>query len=429
MAKFYLWVEQRLMFDGRKESYDMSKLDDGLNLIDRSRDDIVRFMVEMLKIRAVNPDGGGKGEYARALFVKRWLEDLGFNVVRHDIPDKRVPEGVRVNLTSVIEGQDRSKTLWLAAHLDTVPEGARELWATDPYDAVIKNGKIFARGSEDNGQAVASTLFTFKALKTLGVKPPINVGIACVSDEESGSKYGVIPLLEKDVFKPTDMAIVPDSGYSDGSQIEVAEKSILWMKITTKGKQVHGSTPEKGLNAHRIAMKLALQVDEFLHNKYTATDSLFDPPSSTFEPTKHELNVDNVNTVPGVDVQYFDCRVLPQYLLAEVLKDVESIKSKLEKETGAQIEITPIQKEQNINPTPVDSEVVQKLKSALKELRGIEAKPLGIGGGTVGLYFRRKGMNTVVWSTVDDMAHQPNEYCKIDNIVNDAKVFMHVILS
>ena len=407
----------------------MSKLDDGLKLIDRSRDDIVRFMVEMLKIKAVNPDGGGKGEYTRALFVNRWLEDLGFKVVRHDIPDKRVPEGVRVSLTSVIEGQDRSKTLWLAAHLDTVPEGARELWATNPYDPVIKDGKIFARGSEDNGQAVASTLFTFKALKTLGVKPPINVGIAFVSDEESGSKYGVIPLLEKDVFKPTDMAIVPDSGYPDGSQIEVAEKSILWMKITTKGKQVHGSTPEKGLNAHRIAMKLALQVDEFLHNKYTATDSLFDPASSTFEPTKHELNVDNVNTVPGVDIQYFDCRVLPQYLLADVLKDVENIKSKLEKETGAQIEIIPIQKEQNINPTPVDSEVVQKLKSALKELRGIEAKPLGIGGGTVGLYFRRKGMNVVVWSTLDDMAHQPNEYCKIDNIVNDAKVFMHVILS
>jgi succinyl-diaminopimelate desuccinylase len=407
----------------------MSKLDDGLKLIDRSRDDIVRFMVEMLKIKAVNPDGGGKGEYTRALFVNRWLEDLGFKVVRHDIPDKRVPEGVRVSLTSVIEGQDRSRTLWLAAHLDTVPEGARELWATDPYDPVVKDGKIFARGSEDNGQAVASTLFAFKALKTLGVKPPINVGIAFVSDEESGSKYGVIPLLEKDVFKSTDMAIVPDFGYPDGSQIEVAEKSILWMKITTKGKQVHGSTPEKGLNAHRIGMKLALQVDEFLHNKYASMDSLFDPPSSTFEPTKHELNVDNVNTVPGVDIQYFDCRVLPQYLLAEVLKDVESIKSKLEKETGAQIAITPIQKEQNINPTPVDSEVVQKLKSALKELRGIEAKPLGIGGGTVGLYFRRKGMNTVVWSTVDDMAHQPNEYCKIDNIVNDAKVFMHVILS
>lgn len=407
----------------------MSNLADGLKLIDHSRDEIIRFMVEMLKIKAVNPDGGGKGEYARALFVKKWLEGLGVKVVRHDIPDKRVPEGVRLNLTSLMEGQDTSRTLWLAAHLDTVPEGARELWATDPYDPVVGDGKIFARGSEDNGQAVASTLFAFKALTTLGVKPRIDVGVAYVSDEESGSKYGVIPLLEKkEVFRPADMAIVPDTGNPYGSQIEVAEKSILWMKIATKGRQVHGSTPEKGLNAHRVAMKFALQLDEFLHNKYSATDSLFDPPSSTFEPTKHELNVDNINTVPGVDVQYFDCRILPRYLLTEVLKDVESIKSKLEKETGAQIEITPIQNEQNVNPTPVDSEVVQRLRNALKNLRGIDAKAIGIGGGTVGLYFRRKGMDTAVWSTLDDMAHQPNEYCKIDNIVGDAKVFLHVIL-
>jgi len=408
----------------------MSELNNGLKLIEHSRDDMIRFMVEMLKIKAVNPDGGGKGEYARALFVKKCLEDLGVRVARHDIPDKRVPEGIRINLTSVLEGQDRSKTLWLAAHLDTVPEGARELWATDPYDPVVKDGKIFARGAEDNGQAVGSTLFTFKALKTLGVKPRINVGVAYVSDEESGSKFGVIPLLEKkDVFRPTDMAIVPDTGTPDGSQIEIAEKSIVWLKITTKGRQVHGSTPEKGLNAHRVAMKFALQLDQFLHSKYTAMDPLFDPPVSTFEPTKHELNVDNVNTVPGVDVQYFDCRILPQYMLTEVMKDAESIKSKLEKETGAQIEITPIQYEQNTGPTPTDSEVVQKLKTALKQLRGVDAKAIGIGGGTVGLYFRRKGIKTVVWSTLDDLAHQPNEYCKIDNMVSDAKVFMHVILS
>ncbi len=407
----------------------MPNVDDALRWIENSREDLTRFMLEMLKIKAVNPDGGGKGEYTRALFVKKWLEDLGFKVTRHDVPDSRVPEGVRVSLTSILEGQDRSKTLWFAAHLDTVPEGARDLWATDPYDPVIKDGKIFGRGSEDNGQAIGSTLFTVKALKKLSLKPRVNLGIAYVSDEESGSKYGVIPLLERGVFKPTDIAIVPDTGTPDGSQIEVAEKSILWVKITTKGRQVHGSTPEKGLNANRVAMKLALQLDQLLHSKYAATDPLFDPPSSTFEPTKHEANVDNVNTVPGLDVQYFDCRVLPQYPLENVLKDMDAVRLGVEKETGASIEIKPAQSEQNTNPTPTDSEVVQKLKTALKELRGIDAKAIGIGGGTVGLYFRRKGIHTAVWSTLDDMAHQPNEYCKIDNMVNDAKVFVHAVMN
>jgi succinyl-diaminopimelate desuccinylase len=386
-------------------------------------------MLEMLRIKAVNPDGGGKGEYERAMYMKKHLEDLGLHVTRHDIPDSRVVEGVRVNLTAVLDGEDKGRTLWLAAHLDTVPEGSRAFWATDPYVPTVKEGKIFGRGAEDNGQAVCSSLFAMKAMKTLGLKPMMNLGLAYVSDEEFGSKYGVIPLLEKGVFKASDMALVPDSGSPDGSQIEIAEKSILWLKIITKGKQVHGSTPEKGLNARRVAMNLAIRLDDTLHSKYPAKDALFDPQPSTFEPTKCDANVENVNTVPGLDVQYFDCRILPRYPLDDVMKQIDSVKLRVEKETGATIEIQPIQREENANPTPMESPIVQKLKAALKELRALEAKPIGIGGGTVGAYFRRKGIHTAVWSTIDDLAHQPNEYCKIENMVNDAKVFVHVATS
>jgi len=404
----------------------MSNLDRAIGFVEGSRDDMTRFLLEMLKVKAVNPDGGGKGEYERAMFMKKRLGETGLRVTQHDVTDTRVAEGVRVNLTAVLEGEDAGRTLWLAAHLDTVPEGSREFWATDPYAPVVKDGKIFGRGAEDNGQAICSTLFALKALKTVGTKPKMNLGVAYVSDEESGSKYGVIPLLEKGVFKPTDIALVPDSGTPDGSQIEIAEKSILWLKITTKGKQVHGSTPEKGLNARRAAMKFAIQLDDMLHSNYPEKDALFDPPPSTFEPTKSDANVDNVNTVPGLDVQYFDCRILPKYPLDEVMKQIVSVKLRAEKETGATFQIEPIQREQNTNPTPMQSPIVQKLKTALKHLRGLDAKPIGIGGGTVGAYFRRKGMDTAVWSTLDDMAHQPNEYCKIANMVDDAKVFVHV---
>jgi len=394
--------------------------------IEGSRDDMTQFMLQMLKIKAVNPDGGGKGEYERAIFMKKQLEEIGLQVTRHDIPDARVAEGIRVNLTSVLEGEDRGRTLWLATHLDTVPEGSRELWATDPYVPVVKDGKIFGRGAEDNGQAVGSTLFALKALKTLGIKPKMNLGVAYVSDEESGSKYGVIPLIAKGVFKPTDLALVPDSGSPDGSLIEIAEKSILWLKITTKGKQVHGSTPEKGLNARRAAMKFAIQLDEMLHSKYPATDALFDPPPSTFEPTKSDANVENVNTVPGLDAQYFDCRILPQYPLDDVMKQIDSLRVRVEKETGAAIQLDALQREENTKPTPTQSPIVRKLTDALKQLRGLDAKPIGIGGGTVGAYFRREGMDTAVWSTLDDLAHQPNEYCKIQNMVEDAKVFAYI---
>ena len=407
----------------------MSSPNRAIEWIESSRNGMTQFMLDMLKINAVNPDDGGRGEYERAMFMRRQLEEIGMNVTQHDIPDSRVAEGVRVNLTTVLEGEDRGRAIWLAAHLDTVPEGSREFWATDPYVPVVKEGKIFGRGSEDNGQAVCSILFTLKALKSLGIKPRLNLGVAYVSDEETGSKYGVIPLLAKGIFKPTDMALVPDSGSPDGSIIEIAEKSILWLKITTRGKQVHGSTPEKGLNARRAAMKFASQLDDILHSKCPDKDPLFDPPPSTFEPTKSETNVENVNTVPGLDVQYFDCRILPKYPLDEVMKQIDTVRKAVEKETGATIEVVPIQREENTNPTSMQSPIVQKLASALRQLRGLEPKPIGIGGGTVGAYFRRKGMDTAVWSTLDDMAHQPNEYCKIENMIEDAKVFAHIAIS
>jgi len=397
--------------------------------VGNSRDDMTKFLCELVKIRAVTPDGGGKGEYERALFMKKVLEDIGLKVTRYDIPDPRVPEGVRISLTTLLEGEDKTRTFWLAAHLDTVPEGSRELWATDPYVPIVKDGKIFGRGTEDNGQGVCSSLFAIKAIKVLGIKPKMNLGVAFISDEEFGSKYGVIPLLEKGVFKAPDIALVPDYGSPDGSKIETAEKSILWLKITTRGKQVHGSTPELGLNARRAAMQFALELDTLLHSKYPAKDPLFNPAGSTFEPTKSDTNVPNVNTVPGLDVQFFDCRILPQYPLDEVMKQIESVKVKLQKETGATIIVEPIQYEQNANPTPTDSPIVQKLRTALKELRGLDGKTMGIGGGTVGAYFRRKGIHTAVWSTLDDVAHQPNEYCKIENMVDDAKVFVHMATS
>jgi succinyl-diaminopimelate desuccinylase len=58
----------------------------------------------------------------------------------------------------------------------------------------------------------------------------------------------------------------------------------------------------------------------------------------------------------------------------------------------------------------------------------VEGKPVGIGGGTVAAYFRRSGFEAACWSRTDETAHQPNEYCVIDNMLGDAKVFAHIFL-
>jgi succinyl-diaminopimelate desuccinylase len=79
-------------------------------------------------------------------------------------------------------------------------------------------------------------------------------------------------------------------------------------------------------------------------------------------------------------------------------------------------------------PTPVQAPVVQALKKAVKAVYGGEARPMGIGGGTVAAVFRRAGFSAACWSKLDETAHQPNEYCIIDNMVGDAKVYGHIFL-
>ena len=80
-------------------------------------------------------------------------------------------------------------------------------------------------------------------------------------------------------------------------------------------------------------------------------------------------------------------------------------------------------------PTDENSEIVQRLKKALKVLRNIDARPIGIGGNTCASFFRRAGFETAVWSTVDGKAHEPNEYAKISNVIEDAKVFAFLSLA
>jgi succinyl-diaminopimelate desuccinylase len=313
-------------------------------------------------------------------------------------------------------------------HLDVVPAGELSLWRGDPFKPWVESGKIFGRGVEDNQQDMIASIFAVKAFRALGLKPNYDLGLALVSDEETGSEKGIAYVLKHaKAFRPQDLIIVPDAGNEDGSLIEVAEKSILWLKFKTLGKQAHGSMPEKGINSFKAASFLVTELNT-LYASFPHKDSLFDPPTSTFEPTKKDANVPNINTIPGEDVFYMDSRILPQYTVDEVERKIKTLASGIEKTFGVQVTIEEMQRAPAAPPTPPRAVVVQALEKAVREVYGVEGKPMGIGGGTVAAIFRRAGFEAACWSRLDETAHQPNEYCIIDNLVGDAKVFAHVML-
>jgi len=397
--------------------------------INSFRDEMIDMQIKLCSFPAISPASGGEGEVKKAEILIQFLNVNGFSdnsVIK--APDMDAPTGYRPNILAIYKGKSSAKTIWIMTHMDVVPPGELEHWNGNPYKAWVEDGKIFGRGVEDNQQDMVASLYALKAFYTEGITPEYDIGIALVADEETGSEKGIDYVLQKsNPFRKQDLIIVPDAGNKDGTMIEVAEKGILWLKFKTIGVQAHGSTPEKGVNSFRAASFLVTELNN-LYDLYPDQDSLFDPPISTFEPTKKESNVPNINTIPGEDIFYMDNRILPNIKLDEVKKKIREMAAKVEKKFQVTITVEDVQEAPAAPPTSPEAPVVHALQKAIKAVYDEEGKPTGIGGGTVAALFRRANFEAACWSKVEETAHQPNEYCVIDNMLGDAKVFAHIFL-
>jgi succinyl-diaminopimelate desuccinylase len=391
--------------------------------VEQETDTMIDLQKEITAVPAIGPDNDGEGEVKRAELLKTILERIGFDAVEeYRCPDKRVPEGYRPNIVGKVFGKNRDRNVWILSHMDIVPPGELDQWDSDPYTVVVRDGKLYGRGVEDNQQAMVASIAVGKVLLEEKIVPPFNLALALVSDEETGSKHGLEYLIQQNVFENGDLIVVPDFGSPDGDKIEIAEKSIVWFKFTVRGVQCHASKPLPRSNSLRTASDLVVNLER-LYESFATKDELFEPPISTFEPTKKEPNVPNVNTIPGEDVFFVDCRVLPRFSIDEILQEVQKIAREVEQRRNLNISVEIAKRDEASDPTPQDADVVRALAKSIKAVHGKTARLVGVGGGTVAAVFRRYGMPAAVWTQNEETAHQVNESCTIQNMVGDAKVF------
>ncbi len=398
--------------------------------IDSYADGMIALQTALTAIPALAPESGGNGEYRKSRYLMEHLAEMGFDdITSFDAPDSRVVSGYRPNITVTLPGSNHQKTVWILTHMDVVPPGELALWDHDPYQAYVKDGRIYGRGTEDNQQDLVASIFAARAFLDEGIQPGFSVGLAFVADEETSSQKGLAFLLglKKKIFKKNDLIVVPDFGNDDGSMIEVAEKSILWLRVRTSGVQCHASRPEVGKNAFAAASHLVATLSD-LYRIFDRSDPLYTPPTSTFEPTKKEANVPNINTIPGDDVFYLDCRILPDHSLVEVMTEIRARADRVEERFDVTIDIVPVQIVEAPAPTDRNAPVVAALSKAIRDVYGVKALPGGVGGGTVAAHLREHGYPVAVWSKLEGMAHQPNESCSIANMIGNAKVFAHLFL-
>jgi len=399
--------------------------------LDQQSETVVDLQTKLTALPALGPKNGGDGETKKAEFLLSYLKSMGIEDIREfNAPDSTVSSGFRPNIAAVIPGKNTDKTLWVISHMDVVPPGDMTLWSSDPYALVRDGDTIIGRGVEDNQQGIVSSLITAQALIDHDITPEINFGMIFVADEETGNTFGLDYLVEKheDIFNKNDLFLIPDFGEPNSEMVEVAEKSMFWLKITVNGKQCHASTPNQGLNSLVPAADFILKIKK-LEKIFDAENPIYDPPCSTFQPTMKEANVENINTIPGRDVFYVDSRVLPEIELTEVLDKIKEFGSEVEKEYGVTISYDLIMSEQAAPSTPADCEIALKVMQSVKKVYDNNPRAVGVGGGTVAAILRRKGYQAVVWATLNHNAHQPNESASIKSTIGDAKVIADMLLS
>ena len=228
---------------------------------DRATDEVVEHLRSLIRIPSVNPPDGGPelaaghnpagGETAAARYCADVLQDAGLAAEVLEAAPARGSCFARLPATT----QRPEPPLILLSHLDVVPVEA-DTWTRDPFGGELVDGVIWGRGAVDMKDMAAMELGVMVALVRDGGERRRDVIFAAVADEEAGGRFGALHWVKQrpDLFqdgdgRPAEAALNEVGGYSmtvGGRRvytIQVAEKGIVWTRMSATGTPGHGSMP------------------------------------------------------------------------------------------------------------------------------------------------------------------------------------------
>jgi acetylornithine deacetylase/succinyl-diaminopimelate desuccinylase-like protein len=211
-----------------------------------AEDEVVDLCRDLIRIDTTNTGdtATGKGERAAAEYVAEKLSEVGLEVFYGE------SEPGRASVVARLEGADRSRPgLLLHGHLDVVPAQAAD-WSVDPFAGEIRDGYLWGRGAVDMKDMDAMILALVRQWQRTGTKPPRDVVVAFVADEEAGGLLGAHHLVDHhaELFEGVTEGISEVGGFSVGIGgderlylVETAQKGLGWMRLTATGRAGHGS--------------------------------------------------------------------------------------------------------------------------------------------------------------------------------------------
>lgn len=334
---------------------------------------------------------------------------------REGIPVRRFESGPgRTIVMARLEGTGPAKPLMLLHHMDVVPADAAR-WARDPFGGEIADGAIWGRGAMDMKGIGVAHLYAFIELKRQAVPLSRDVILMAVPDEEIGGTLGAVWMRENHYAEMDPEFILDEGGFGSRDLfapgklvfgISVAEKKILWLKLTAEGVAGHGSQPHDQNPNDRLIQALdrllaepmpaskfevldtlKSRVGTLADNKFNnaiqrSTISITSLRSGVGEPPK-------VNVIPSIAEATLDCRVLPGTTKAQWLAEI----ARRLGDPAIHVEVTYESEDPVV--TTQDSTFYRALESAVKR-RHPDAivTPMIVPFGTDANGFRPRGVKS-----------------------------------
>jgi len=350
-----------------------------------------------------------KGELAAAEIISAELGRSGIDC-RIDSWD-----GTRANIIAHIPSTGQKGALLFACHLDVVGAG-EAIWKYPAFGAVERDGKIHGRGSADMKGGTAAAVTAIGQIVDSGMKLQGDIIFFAAAGEETDScgtkrfvrDFGVMPEFIGVILpEPTDFDII------------TAHRGMLWLKVATKGKAAHGSTPQLGINAIASMKALLGELENY---------------KIPFEP--HELLGEcsmSINTITGgkainvvpdkCDIG-IDIRTLPAQNRQAIIEDFEKIFAKLKQKNSQFNAQVSIVREVGALETDCRCDFVRDFCSCL----GIN-ETMAVGFTTDGPYFASLGAPVVIFGPgKPELAHKPDEYIDISDVEKAVKYYKNIIL-
>jgi succinyl-diaminopimelate desuccinylase len=404
-----------------------------LEIIEARREDLVELAQALIRFPTINPPGEAYQPCAE--FIGRRLAVRGFavNYVRAAGTPGDSERYPRVNVIARREGNVAGPCVHFNSHIDVVQTGAG--WTLDPFAALIRDGKIYGRGACDMKGGLAASIIAVEALVDSGTELPGALEISGTVDEESGGFGGVHYLAQRGWFSPprVDHVIIPEPLNVD--RVCIGHRGVWWAEVETHGRMAHGSMPFLGDCAVRHMHAFIDLLEQDLYPKLAARRT--DMPVVPSGARHSTMNINSIHggqaetsgfpapCVPDSCRLVIDRRLLIEEDMLSVKGEVRALLDQLAAEReGFAYELRDIFE---VQPTMADRDgpVARSTAAAIQRVLGREAEFVCSPGTYDQKHIDRIGKlrDCIAYGPgILDLAHQPDEYVLIEDMVNSAKV-------